>query len=346
MPWTKLLADAQHEQEISYTDTAGDRIITYEQAVTEAIDQSMQLDSNVIVLGEGVDTAGYIYNTTSSLSEKYGKARVIETPIAESAITGITLGSAIAGLRPVLMHMRNDFLLISMDQIVNHIAHWKKIFGGKVPLVIRAIIARGWGSGAQHSQSFHTLFAGFDGLKVVMPSTPFDVKGMFMAAVASDEPVIFFEHRWLYRDRGVVPREPYAVSLDKSVLRREGRDITVVAMSLSNRDAGKTLDDLQKDNITADWIDLRSINPIDTDRIISSVVKTERLLIIENGPVNCGIGAEIAARLSERPWNEKKIKISRLGWAGSTVPAGPKLEEKFYLSPDEIKDAIRKMVRE
>ncbi|PKM77876.1 MAG: alpha-ketoacid dehydrogenase subunit beta [Firmicutes bacterium HGW-Firmicutes-15] len=343
MPWTKLVAD----QRRNFEPVGGggcDRVLTYGEAISEAMEQAMEIDPRVIILGEGVSQPGFIYNTTRSICKRYGTKRVIETPIAEAALTGVTLGASLAGLRPVLIHMRCDFLLVSMDQIINHIAHWKRVFGNDTPLVIRAVIARGWGSGAQHSQSFHSLFASFEGLEVLMPATPYDIKGLFLSAVASPKPVLFLEHRWLYGDRDYVPRGTYLVPLGKAVLREEGSDITLIGMSLTNRDIYMAREKLKSERIFADWIDLRSINPIDLDTIYSSVAKTGRLLIVENGPVCCGIGAEIASRVMENCWDFLKTPVQRIGWPSATVPAGPELERQFYPGVDQILTTIRKMV--
>lgn len=335
MPWTKLVADQQENQHPP-AEGSNTRILTYEQAVTEAMAQAMEIDPKVIILGEGVDTAGYIYNTTAGLSERFGKERVIETPIAEQAMTGFTLGAAIAGLRPVLIHMRNDFMLVSMDQIINHIAHWQKVFGHDVPLIIRSIVARGWGSGAQHSQSFHSLFAQFEGLDVVMPASPYDVKGLFLSAVASPRPTLIFEHRWLYQDKGYVPENPYTIPLGKAAIRGEGSSFTVVGMSIANRDIAQALANLAEEGITADWLDLRSVSPLDMEAIYTSVAKTGKLLVVENGPVNCGVGAEVAARVNEHCWEQLKAPVMRIGWEKSTVPAGPMLEKKFYPTTEPL----------
>jgi pyruvate/2-oxoglutarate/acetoin dehydrogenase E1 component len=347
MPWTKLAA----EQSVTDCGVAGDkcggRLLSYGEAIREAIQQAMELDENVLVLGEGVDTAGYIYGTTEGLSARYGLRRVIETPIAEAAFTGMATGAAVAGLRPVVMHMRNDFLLVSADQIVNHMAHWNKIFPcpNGVPVVTRAIVARGWGSGAQHSQSFHALFAGLDGLTVVLPSSPYDVKGMFLSAVASSQPVLFLEHRWLYGEKGQVPAEPYLTPLDRAAVRSEGRDLTVIAMSLTNRDVRQAVDLLKEEGIIAEWLDLRLVNPLDVATIFQSVNKTGRLLVVENGPVTMGIGAEISAKVTENCWSNLKAPVMRVGWPGSTVPAGSKLEQAFYPGTQEICVAARKLMK-
>ncbi|WP_027937113.1 alpha-ketoacid dehydrogenase subunit beta [Anaeroarcus burkinensis] len=348
MPWTRLAADPQKCNDLRTESKEGaGRVLSYSEAITEAIQQSMEMDPRVLILGEGIDAAGYLYGTTAGLSQRYGVRRVIETPIAEAAMTGITAGAAVAGLRPIIMHMRNDFILVSADQIVNHIAHWNELFPcpSGMPVVIRAIVARGWGSGAQHSQSFHSMFAGLDGLDVVMPATPYDVKGMFLQAVASERPVLFLEHRWLYGDKGGVPAEPYLLPLDKAVVRKIGQDITIIGMSLTNRDVNMAVDVLAKEyGISAEWIDLRSIQPLDLSTIAISVKKTGRLLVMENGPVKMGCGAEISAKITELCWNELKKPVSRIGWKGSTVPSGSKMEAAFYPGAEEIVKQARKMM--
>lgn len=348
MPWTKLVADQKFIHSGLEECAEGKRRITYGQAVAEAMTQAMAMDESVITLGQGVDAAGYVYDTTKGLSERFSKERVIETPIAEAAMTGFALGAAITGLRPIIIHMRNDFLLVSMDQIVNHIAHWQKLFPTQrgVPLVIRGIVARGWGSGAQHSQSFHAMFSGLSGLKVVMPTTAYDVKGMLLGAVASNEPVIFLEHRWLYGDKGYVPEEPYILPLDQSILRQEGKDLTIVAVSLGNRFVKMALkEELKETGITADWIDLCSINSLDVAPICKSVHKTGKLLIVEDGPITCGIGAEISAQVMEKCWGSLKKPVARIGWPGSSVPAGTKLEEHFYPGVCEIRRSISRLLQ-
>jgi pyruvate dehydrogenase E1 component beta subunit len=342
MPWTKFIADSAYNNTVEEDNK---RVISYQAAIKEAIEMSMKIDPDVIVLGEGINAPGYVYNTTDGLSEKFGTNRVIETPIAEAAMTGVTLGASITGLKPVLIHMRNDFLLVSMDQIVNHIAHWKSLFNRNVPLVIRAVVSRGWGSGAQHSQNFHYLFSSFEGLKVVLPSTPYDVKGMFLKAVSLNEPVIFLEHRWLYSEKSYVPPDIYLVPIDKSILRRQGKDITIIGISVLNREIKIVLDELVKENITADWIDLVSVNPLDMEPVYESLKKTGKLLIVDNGPIKCGVGAEISAKVMEKVFDYLKCPVKRIGWNGTTIPAGVKLEENFYPNKEFIKKSILKMVK-
>lgn len=345
MPWTKFIAEQSSgfsAQKVQAVD--GKRILTYREAIKEALSQALEVDKNVIVLGEGVDTAGYIYGTTAGASERFGRERIIEMPVSESSAAGMALGAAIAGMRPVVVHMRNDFLLVAMDQIINHISHWQGIFGGDLPILIRAVVARGWGSGAQHSQSFQRLFSGFDGLDVVMPYTPYDAKGMFLSAISGRKPVIFLEHRWLYGDQGYVPEEPYFTDLHKALIKKPGNDVTVIGMSLTNRDISNADISLMRLGIHMEWIDLRSIYPLDMDCIYTSVRKTGRLAIVENGTVHNGIGAEITAQICERCFEYLKKPVQRIGWKTSTIPAGQALEEKAYPDSEEIINGIRQLM--
>lgn len=340
MPWTKLVADDYNTSKIKN----GCRLISYGEAIKEALTIAMEMDKSVLVLGEGIDAAGYAYETTGGLSDKFGKIRVIETPIAEQLITGISLGLSIVGIRPVLIHMRNDFLLVSMDQIVNHINHWKTIFGNDTPLVIRAVIARGWGSGAQHAQSFHALFSMFEGIDVVMPYSAYDAKGMLLKAIASNRPVLFLEHRWLYNDKSHVPEEPYFVNIDRAKILSEGTDLTIIAMSIGNRYVEKASDRLKNENISVEHIDIVSTNPIDIGTLLKSVKKTKRLIIVENGPICMGVNSEIAKKIYDQLYKELLSPIEVIGWKGSTIPSGTKLEEKFYFTEDEIVNKAKEML--
>lgn len=341
MPWTKLVADQNSSPRIE--SKSDERVISYGEAIKEALSMAMKLDDRVVVLGEGIDAAGYAYGTTDGLSEDYGKDRVVETPIAEQLITGVTLGLSITGLRPVLVHMRNDFLLVSMDQIINHINHWKTVFGNDVPLVIRAVIARGWGSGAQHAQSFHALFSMFDGIDVVMPYTAYDAKGMLLKAISSPKPVLFLEHRWLYNDKCQVPQDLYLVETNKAKMLKEGNDITIVTWSIGNRYVARASEVLMNEGIDVEHIDLVSTNPLDIDCVLKSVRKTKKLLIVENGPVRLGVNSELAKVIYKLAFGELLKPIEVIGWNGCTVPSGTKLEEMFYFSEDDIICKVKEM---
>jgi len=269
----------------------------------------------------------------------------MDTPIAENGLTGIAVGSAICGMRPVFIHMRMDFLPMCMDQIVNHAAKWRYMTGGKVtvPLVIRSIIGRGWGSAAQHSQALHGLFTHFAGLKVAVPSTPYDAKGLLIAAVNDGGPVIFCEHRWLYDFNGYVPEEMYEAPFGKAVTRKEGRDVTIVAVSLMVYEAVKAARELEKEGISAEVIDPRTIKPLDMESILASVKKTGRLIIADVGNTMTGISAEIAAQTAEKGFEYLKAPILRVGLPDVPTPAGCELEKIFYPGGAEIKKAVREL---
>ncbi|MDP2689297.1 MAG: alpha-ketoacid dehydrogenase subunit beta, partial [Deltaproteobacteria bacterium] len=232
MPWTRIYSDKTEFEKARAADPSL-RGLTYREALLEATTQLLEADERVFVIGEGVDDAGGVFGSTLGLHSRFGKERVMDSPLAENGITGIAVGAAIAGMRPILVHMRVDFLPLSLDQIINHAAKWHYMFGGRVnvPLTIRSIIGRGWGSAAQHSQSLQALFTNVPGVKVVMPATPYDAKGLLVASVRDGNPVIFIEHRWLYERMGHVPEELYSVPIGKGAVRKKGGDCTIVAVS-------------------------------------------------------------------------------------------------------------------
>lgn len=324
----------------------GKRTRTYREALREALAQAMERDSRVFVAGQGVDDPGAVFGTTKGLAERFGRQRVFDTPIAENGITGIMIGAALAGMRPVLVHMRMDFLPMSMDQIVNHAAKWRFMFGGRVnvPLTIRCIIGRGWGAAAQHSQSLQALFVHIPGLKVVMPSTPYDAKGLLLASIADENPVIFVEHRWLFDQSGYVPEEEYVIPIGKGVIRRKGRDATVVAISHMAYEACKAAESLEKDGIDIEIIDPRSLSPLDDELIFDSVKKTGRLIIADTGWKNCGVGAEIAARVASDALGYLKAPIRRIATADTPTPCSFELEKEFYPSSEDIIFTVKELL--
>lgn len=324
----------------------GKRVQTYREAVREALIQAMERNSRVFVAGQGVDDPGAVFGTTRGLVERFGRRRVFDTPIAENGITGIMIGAALAGMRPVMVHMRMDFLPMSMDQIVNHAAKWRFMFGGRVsvPLTIRCIIGRGWGAAAQHSQSLQALFVHVPGLKVVMPSTPYDAKGLLLASIADDNPVIFVEHRWLFDQTGHVPEEEYVIPIGKGVIRREGRDVTVVAVSHMVCEAHRAAESLGKEGIDIEIVDPRSLSPLDDELIFESVRKTGRLVIADTGWKNCGIGAEIAARAAGSVLGYLKAPIRRIAAADTPTPCSHGLEKEFYPGSEDIISAVKELL--
>jgi pyruvate/2-oxoglutarate/acetoin dehydrogenase E1 component len=313
------------------------RKITYAAATCEAVDQCMEEDGSVFLFGLGADDPKRIFGTTTGLKEKYGN-RVFDAPVSENALTGIAIGAATMGQRPILTHQRLDFALLSLDQIINNAAKWHYMFAGKhsAPIVIRMIIGRGWGQGPQHSQSLQALFAHIPGLKVIMPSTPHDAKGLMVAAIEDNSPVISLEHRWLLNAEGPVPEPIYREPLCKAKVTREGSDITIVATSYMVFEAYRAAEALAKCGIEAEVIDLRTIAPFDGETIAASVRKTGRLLVCDTGHTTCGVSGEIVAWVTERLFGSLKAGPRRIASPDSPVPTTPELAKYYYPRSSQI----------
>lgn len=339
MPWTKIP---------EYHIEAGSpgRQITYVEALNEALYQAMELDPSVFVLGEGVDDQGGVFGSTRGLADVFGADRVMDMPLAENSMAGMTLGASHAGMRPVCVHMRTDFLLLAMDQIANHAAKWSYMFGGRVktPVVFRAVIGRGWGSGAQHAQALYPLFMHFPGLRVIAPYRPVDAKGMLISAIKSNDPVIMFEHRWLYNVSGHVPREMASRSLSGADLIHQGGDLTLVCSGLSCHVALETAVELEKDGIQVDVIDLRSLRPLDSESIGRSVHKTGRLLVFDFSWETCGLVSEVISKAAQMFFCDLKQAPVSLTFPDCPIPAGPVLEQAFYPEKQKLKSTIRRML--
>ena len=323
------------------------RKISYGEAIREAVEQMMEKDSQVFLIGQGVTSPWYVGNTCEGLFEKFGEKRVIDTPVSEAAITGVAVGAAIAGLRPVLVHPRMDFMYLAMDQIINQAANWYYMSGGKVnvPITIRGIINRGGEQAAQHSQAIQAIFAHIPGLKVVMPATPYDAKGLLIAAIQDDNPVIYIDDRWLYNEEGEVPEEIYTVPIGKGIIRKKGKDVTIVATSYLVQEAIKAAELLKKEKIDAEVIDLRSIKPWDKNLVFKSVKKTGRLVIVDGGWKSFGVGAEISASVSENLLKYLKSPVKRVALPDVPAPASKNLEKVFYLNEKDIMKAIKEIVK-
>ena len=345
MPWTKTPTNG--EDCANTAGKTGGRTLSYREALLEAQKQLLQSDPSVYLIGQGIDDPDGVFGSTAGLAEIFGKTRVLDTPIAENGMTGIAIGSAIAGMRPVFIHMRSDFLPMCADQIINHAAKWRYMTGGgiSVPIVIRSIIGRGWGSAAQHAQALHSLFCHIPGLKVCLPATPYDAKGMLIKASRDGGPVMFFEHRWLYDSRGPVPEAMYEVDFGRAAVRRKGRDITIAAVSLLVREALKAARELEKEGIDAEIIDPRTLKPLDIDSIANSVKKTGRLLLCDNATIAFGASAEIAAAVCEKAFFRLKAPPARIGFPDCPVPASPALEELYYPGAAEIAAAARELMK-
>ncbi|QPJ65299.1 MAG: alpha-ketoacid dehydrogenase subunit beta [Candidatus Nitrohelix vancouverensis] len=321
------------------------RILKYREALNEALLQAMQGDENIFVMGCGVDDEGGIFGTTRAAYEAFGKERVIDAPLSENAIAGIGVGAAIMGRRPVIVHARNDFLLLAMDQIINHAAKWNFMSGGKLdcPMLIRAIVGRGWGQAAQHSQSLQSLFAHIPGLKVILPSTAYDAKGLLLASLQDNETVICIEHRLLYEIEEPVPEEAYTIPLGKGDVKRSGKDVTLVAFSYMVAEALKAATLLEAENISVEVIDPRCVAPLDMDLILESVRKTGRVVIADTSWKSFGASAEIATRIYESCLRELEAPIARIGLPDQNTPCASNLEKEFYPGVDDIVKAVQSL---
>jgi pyruvate dehydrogenase E1 component beta subunit len=322
------------------------RMITYRDALNEAMTEEMRRDPGVFVYGIDVADHKRIFNSSKGLVEEFGPQRCFSTPLAEDAMTGFGLGAAINGMRPIHVHMRVDFLLLGMNQLINMISTHRYSAGGKfsVPMVIRAIIGRGWGQSFQHSKTLHSWFAHIPGLKVVMPSTPRDAKGMLIAAIRDDNPVVFIEHRWLYDVAGEVPDDTDSIPLEGAKVLHPGDDLTVVATSWMNVEAVKAAEILKRRGVSVEVIDARSIAPFDSDTIIASVRKTRRCIVADNDWLHCGFSAEVAATVYEACLRELKSPIKRIGFAATPCPCTRPLENEFYSNAVDIIRAAESML--
>ena len=322
------------------------RIIRYDEAINESIDQMMSKDKSVFLIGQGVKSPWYVGNTTKNLLEKFGEDRIIDTPVSENATTGAAIGAAIAGMRPIVVHPRLDFMLYAMDPIINEAANWYFMTGGtlNVPVVIWGIINRGGEQGAQHSQAIHALFAHIPGLKVVMPSNAYDAKGLMIAAIKDDNPVLFIDDRWLYNDKGNVPHEIYEVPIGKGLIREKGSDVTIVAVSFMNNLAIQSISILKEENISPEIIDPRTIKPLDLKLISKSVIKTRRLVVIDAAWNYGSIAHTIVSKLMSdiNVFNAMKQPPLTITLPNIPAPMSKKLEDAYYLSKEKIAHEIIK----
>ncbi len=321
-------------------------MISYCEAINEAVIQEMARDPSVFIYGIGVPDHKKIFGSTEKILETFGPQRCFDTPIAEDSMTGLALGAAINGLRPIHVHIRVDFLLLAMNQIANLMSSYRYGCGGKkgAPLVIRAIVGRGWGQGFQHSKSMHGTFAGIPGLKVICPTTPEDAKGMLTAAIRDDDPVLVFEHRWLYWQTGQVPEQDYTIPIGKGRVVKKGRDLTIVATSWMNVEALHAAEILGRSGLNVEIVDPRSITPLDKALIFNSVKKTGYCLVADNDWTFCGFSAEVAAVISENCFGQLKAPVKRLGFAHTPCPTVRQLENAFYPNAEKIVRAVEKMV--
>ena len=324
------------------------RELYYLDAIKEAMTQEMEKDNRVFLMGEDVGLYGGAFGLSLGMLEKFGPDRVIDTPISEQAIVGVGIGAAIMGFRPVVEIMFSDFLMLAMDQIANQAAKIRYMFGGKaqVPIVIRTPGGGGTGAAAQHSQSIEALFLHIPGVKLIMPSTPYDAKGLFSSALADPNPVIFFEHKLLYKKvKGEVPEDMYTIPLGKAEIKKEGTDLTVVATSLMVHKALAVAEKLEKEGISLEVIDPRTIKPLDIDTIIESVKKTNKAMLIEEACYTGGFTSFLASEIQSRAFDFLDAPITRVTGLDAPIPYSVVLENEVIPGEDRIEKEIKKILK-
>jgi len=322
------------------------RTLTYAQAIREAHAQLLASDARVFLLGQGLWSPWYAGTSLKDIDKEFGRDRILDSPVSENATTGAAIGAAMAGMRPIVFHPRMDFMLLAVDPIVNQAANWAYMFGGQVsvPVVIRAAINRGGEQAAQHSQALQAMFMHIPGLKVVMPSTPYDAKGLLIAAVRDGNPVMYIDDRWLYEEEGDVPEEMYDVPIGRAAVRRTGRDVTIVATSYMAAQAVSAAPRLEAEGIDAELIDLRTLKPWDRETVFTSVRKTGRLVIADAAWKTGGAAAEIAAVVAEELFDALTAPVSRVCLPDAPAPMSAPLERAYYVGIDDIVGAARRLL--
>lgn len=323
------------------------RDLTYLKAIREAIRQEMTHNKKVFLLGEDIGVYGGAFGVTKGLLEEFGPKRVRDTPISELGTTGVAVGAALTGMRPIVEMQFSDFLVLALDQIVNQAAKIRYMYGGKgkVPLVIRAPSGSGTGAAAQHSQSLEAWLTHIPGLKVVQPSTARDAKGLLKAAIDDDNPVIFYEHKLLYQTTSNVPEQPYRIPLGKADVKRRGEDVTIVATAMMVHRALEAATDLFKEGIDVEIIDPRTLVPLDEACILQSVRKTGRLIVVHEAVKRSGYGAEIASIVAEHAFHHLKAPIKRLGGHFVPMPNSKTLEKAAVPQTEDIVKAVKELLK-
>jgi len=321
-------------------------LITMRQAITDALREEMRRDEKVFIMGEEVGVWGGSYAVTRGFYDEFGAKRVRDTPISEMAIGGVAVGAAMDGLRPVAEFMTINFAFLALDQLVNHAAKVHYMFGGQIkcPAVFRAPGGSGRQLGATHSHTPDVIFAHFPGLKVVSPGTPYDAKGLLKAAIRTDDPVLFIEHQSLYQVRGEVPEGDYIVPIGKSDVKREGKDVTIVAYAQGLQVALEAANQLASEGIDAEVVDLRSLRPLDMGPVLESFRKTFRAVVVEEGYRSYGIGAEVVARLQEEGFDYMDAPVKRVAQFETPLPYSRDLEQSALINKDRVIAAVKEII--
>jgi len=322
------------------------RQLTFVKAINEALTIAMEADNSVICYGLGVSDPKGIFSTTLGLEEKFGKERVFDIPSSENAMTGVAIGASMNGIRPVMTHQRLEFFLLAMDQLVNSAAKWHYMFDGNasIPITIRLIVGQGWGNGPTHSQNLQAWFAHIPGIKVIMPATAADAKGLLLSSIFDNNPVIFIEHRWLHNLQGEVQEGDFRIPLGEAKEIKTGNDFTIVSMSHMTIEALQATEILEEHGISIDLIDLRTVKPIDWEKIFSSVRKTGRLLALDSGTSTGSIASEIIARVSMECHESLKVAPERLALPDFPIPTSFSLTKDFFNKAEDIIDMVAQVL--
>jgi pyruvate dehydrogenase E1 component beta subunit len=323
------------------------RTVSYAEAIREAFVHLLSTDPRVFVFGQGLWSPWYVGSSMTDLDKQFGRERIIDSPVSENATTGAAVGAALAGMRPIVVHPRMDFMLLAVDPIVNQAANWSYLFASKVPapVVIRSIINRGGEQGAQHSQAVHAMFMHVPGMKVVMPATAYDAKGLLIAAVNDGNPVMYIDDRWLYGETGEVPEGGYSVPIGRAEVRRRGQDVTIVALGYMVPHAMRAAETLAASGTDCEVIDLRSVKPWDREAVFASVAKTGRLVVADAAWKTAGAAAEIAAAVSEEVFDALKAPIRRVTLPDAPAPTSRAVESAYYVGADEIVSAVNALAQ-
>lgn len=322
------------------------RRLGYAKAINEALHQILSEDPRAFIIGQGVDNPWYVGATATGLVERFGRTRVIDPPICENGMNGFGVGAALAGMHPILIHPRLDFLLQGVDPIINQASNWNYVFRGQknCPMVLWGIINRGGEQGAQHSQAIQAFFAHVPGLKVVLPATPYDAKGLLIAAARDPNPVIFIDDRWLYKQEGEVPSEMYEVPIGKADIMVEGSDVTIAASSFMATLAQQAATELSAHGISAEVVNLRSLKPLDHATLVKSVRKTGRLVVADGTWRSFGVAAEISAVVAEEAFDALVAPILRVTLPDAPAPSSKAEESAYYPTVKDIIASVRKVM--
>lgn len=314
----------------------------FREAIHDATMTALERDPKVFLIGVGIIDPKAVWGTVAGALKKFGTDRVVEGPLSEDALTGMSIGAATLGFKPILIHHRMDFVMLTLNQLFNHAAKWPAMFGHQqsVPMVVRAPVGRGWGNGPQHTQSMHAMFAHVPGVKAVVPSNPKDAKGLLLAALEDGGPVMYIEHRWLYEDEGDVPAGYYTTPIGKAQVLREGTDVTICAIGTTVGESLKVASNLEKTGLSVEVIDVRTLRPLDNDTILRSVKKTGLLIVADSDWGSCGVAGEIIARVTENIFEYLKAAPVRIVWPETCVPSSQAIEAKFYPGAREIEAAV------